>query len=185
MPFVSDLHIDSLTDDLYQKRKKQFPDELPFPERFNLKLTEDSFNKGKTRNLKNDTEKLVDWKGNLISEKPITVIEYNSPSRLDQAIHDSFPKSFKPLNVIHSYFYNNIEVGTSNKALDLEYNFHFYPADKRVETILMAYDTREVYTKSFYGDTLKVRIQYVSGNLNSEGYYYEIWGYIYIPKKEK
>ena len=75
-----------LLDELYHKQRKNFPNELPFPERFNLKLTEDSFNEGNIRNRKSETQKIVDWQGNLIREEPITILEYEAPSRLDQAI---------------------------------------------------------------------------------------------------
>ena len=173
-----------LRDDLYTKVRKNFPGELPFPERFNLKLTEDSFNKGKIRLKKKDTQKIVDWKGNLIEEKPITVLKYEAPSRLDCAIKNSFPKSFNPLNLVHSYHYDNIEISTNDEDLDLEYNLTLYPADKRVETMLLAFDINEAYHKSFYGDTLKVRIQYAERIVNSAGPRFDMYGYIYIPKKK-
>ncbi|MXV76049.1 hypothetical protein F4Z99_17465 [Candidatus Poribacteria bacterium] len=174
-----------LRNDLYRKVRKNFPNELPFPERFNLKLTEASFEEGNIRLKKSDTQKIVDWQGNPIEEKPITVLEYQAPSRLDCAIRNSFPKSFNPLNVVHSYFYNNIEVGTSDESLDLEYNLTLHPADKRVETMLLAFDINEVYHKSFYGDTLKIRIQYAERIVNSAGPRFDLYGYIYIPQKKK
>jgi len=173
-----------LLDELYHKVKKKFPDELPFPERFNLKLSEEIFNNGNIRNRKPDTRKIVDFQGNLIREEPITVIEYPIESRLDKAIKNSFPKSFNPFSHVYSERYENIQIGTANKDRDIEYNFHFNPLDKRVHTILLAYDTRKVYAKSFYGDTLRVRIRYAQRISNCEGLRFDCYGYIYIPKRK-
>ena len=173
----------TLLDELYHRQKKNFPGELLFPERFNLKLTEDNFNNGKIRNRKRDLQKYTDWQGSPTKYESITVIEYEAPSRLDQAIRASFPKSFSPFSHIYSQLYENIEVGTFNEELDLEYNFFFHPADDRVKTMLMGHDTRETYAKSFYGDTLKVRIQYAERIVNSAGARFDCHGYIYIPKR--
>ena len=173
-----------LIDSLYAKQRKNFPDQLPFPERFNLKLDEESFNKGKVRDRKQEIQKIVDWQGNPISEKRVTIIKYEEPSRLDQAIRDSFPKSFSPLGHVYSELYNNIQIGVFNKNLDIEYNLFFHPVDERVKTIITGYDTNEVYAKSFYGDTLKVRIQYAERYVNSAGVRFECYGYIYLPKRK-
>lgn len=173
-----------LSDELYHKQRVTFPGQLPFPERFNLKLDEECFNKGKIRERKQEIQKTVDWQGNPISEKQVTVIKYEEPSRLDQAIRNSFPKSFSPFNHVYSELYDNIQIGTSDKDLHLEYNFILYPVDIRVKTMLAAYDTREVYAKSFYGDTLKVRIQYAERYVNSAGARFDCYGYIYLPKRK-
>ena len=173
-----------LLDSLYAKQRKNFPDQLPFPERFNLKLDEESFNKGKVRDRKQEIQKIVDWQGNPISEKRVTIIKYEGPSRLDEAIRNSFSKTFNPFSHIYSELYDNIQIGTFNKDLRLEYNLSLHPVDIRVKTILVAYDTREIYAKSFYGDTLKVRIQYAERYVNSAGVRFECYGYIYLPKRK-
>lgn len=172
-----------LLNELYHRQRSKYPNELPFPERFNLKLTEDIFNKGKRREKVDDIQKIVDWQGNPIRDEPVTVIEYEAGSRLDLAIEKSAPKSYD-LKTIYSQFYDNIQLGSKNEELDLEYNFFFHALDKRVHTMLVAYDTREVYAKSFYGDTLKVRIQYAQRIVNSAGPRYDCYGYIYIPKRK-
>ena len=176
-----------LIDELYHKQRKNFPNELPFPERFNLKLTEDSFNKGIIRQKKKEIQKIVDWKGNLIREVPNTIIQYQRGSRLDKAIEDSFPKAFHPLNVVYSELYDNIQIGTENDKLDLKYNFFLNSADNAVKSNLINYDTIKHFSMrppDAQKENLRVRIQYAERIVNSAGPRWDCYGYIYIPKRK-
>ena len=179
-----------LLDELYHKQRKNFPDELQFPERFNLKLTENAFNKGIIRVKKRDIQKFVDWQGNPIREEPIIVIEYEQSSRLDKAFEDSFPKSFCPPNFVFSELYDNIQLGAKNDELDMEYNFFFNPVDANVTAILQKYDTAKKWENAFSplykgnDPTLRVRIQYADRIVNSAGPRWDCYGYIYIPQRK-
>ena len=177
-----------LLDELYHKQRKNFPNELPFPERFNLKLTEDAFNTGIRRKKKWDVKKIVDWKGNPIREESVTVITYKIGSRLDKAFETSIPKSvLRPLSHVYTELYNNMQIGSKDDALDLEYNFFFHPADKRIETILQSFDTELKWNEAFqfYRDKpLRVRIQYAERIVNSAGPRWDCYGYIYLPKNK-
>ena len=177
-----------LSDELYHKQRKNFPDQLPFPERFNLKLTQEAFNTGKIRETKSTIRKYVDWKGNTTGEEPITVIEYTDPSRLDRAIRDSFPKSFQPLSYVYSQSYDKIQVGTINEEKDLEYNLKLYPRDPRTKSVIISYDTIKTWDMNppdNRNKILRVRIQYAEQIVNSDGARFDLHGYIYIPQKRK
>ena len=172
-----------LIDELYHKQRKRFPEELLFPERFNLKLTKESFEKGVIRRLKKDVKKYVNWKGEPIREEPITVIGYECNSRLDCAIKESFPRSFQPYSHVYSEHYNNIQIGSANRVLDLEYNLFLYPSSDLIKTILVSFDTEGKYrfhsSYALQGSNLKVRIQYAQRIVNSAGPRWDLHGYIY------
>ena len=181
---------EQLREELYYNARKNFPGELPFSERFDLRLTEGSFNKGIVRRKRPEMQKIVDWQGNLIKEKPVTTITYERDSRLDQAIKESFPESFKPYSHVYSQLYDNIQIGTKNEELDLEYNFQFYPIDSTVKAILINYDTTKTWKAftSFYQNKtriLRVRIQYAERIVNSAGPRFDCYGYIYIPRSQQ
>ena len=177
-----------LLDELYNKKRKAYPNELPFPERFDLKLTKDAFQKGIIRVKTNEVQRIVDWKGNLIREEPITTIGYKKDSRLDCALKASLPKSFDPISFVYSELYDNIQLGLHNDEIDLEYNFFFNTLDPYVKAILVGYDTIQTFNSQperYQKETLRVRIQYAERIVNSAGPRWDCYGYIYVPERRK
>ena len=180
-----------LLDELYHKQQKTFPGELPFPERFNLKLTKDAFNKGNKRTIVKKKQKHVKGFGKDRKEweTDISVIEYERPSRLDLAITNSLPKliqNSENTDKAHSQLYNNIQFGTAiiNDDVDLEYMFHIYPLDSKTANRLKSFDLTSTW-HTLFETPLKVRFQYAARYTNSAGSYWEIYGYIYIPQRKK
>ena len=175
-----------LLDELYHKKRKEFPEELIFPERFNLNLNEESFQKGIRRESKSTVQKYVDFQGNPLRNETVTTLKYEPGSRVDKAFEDSLPKSFSPISHIYSQLYDNIQIGTYNEALDLEYNFSFHTTSARVLAILVSYDSIKTYNMrppDYRNETLRVRIQYAERIVNSVGARWDCHGYIYIPKR--
>ena len=179
-----------LMDELYHRQQKTFPGELPFPERINLPLTELAFNTGKRRRIVKKKQTYVKGLGKNRKEwqENVSVIEYDRPSRLDIAIHNSLPKNIKTDQelCVHSELYDNIEFSTSitNDQIDLEYHFTIYPIDARTKNRIIDFDEFDKKLKIF-DNPLKMRFQYAARYTNSAGSYWEIYGYIYIPEKRK
>ena len=179
-----------LMDEIYYRQQKTFPGELPFPERINLPLTELAFNSGKRRRIVKKKQQYVKGFGKNRKEweKDVWEIEYYRPSRLDIAIHNSLPKIIKADQelCVHSELYDYIQFSTAiiNDKIDLEYQFHIYPIDKRTRVRIESFDEFDKRLKIF-DNPLKIRFQYAVRYTNSAGSYWEIYGYIYIPEKRK
>ena len=165
-----------LLDELYHRQQKAFPGELPFPERFNLKLDERCFKEGHVNwHTNNPTLFILDDEH--VNTRMALVFKYNLP----KSFRD--PRRNKIVGIC-TVLYDNMQFSCSQPDKDLEYHFHFYPLDEKTKSTIISYDNNIVFHPKKHETTLRGRIQYATKYVNSEGAYFDLWGYLYIPKRK-
>lgn len=176
-----------LKQELLPNAQKQWgKDELPFPQYFDLKITKDDFCNSTTTIEETDIPH-----PNVF----IPTAEY-AFWRLQKILQNKLPRSLKPLlsknNKLHTQIYvdkntqiMNIQFGKYNEEKDIEYNFNL-AADKKVSAILIRMaDWLTEWTFKRKEQHIRGRITYCPRYTNCAGSYYDIYGYLYTPKKRK
>lgn len=184
------LAAEQLREELYYNARKNYPGELPFPERFNLKLDTENFQKGLSARQLNNIEIIsIGWSP---SEDRINDIQENH--RLTRLIRNTLPKIFKDQKldrVLDAWAIdvNNIQFACQKENIrdewdnPMEYHFMLYPADDKTQRLLKRYNQSQVLFKDL--DTiLRVRLHYANRIINTAGARFEITGYIYTPRKK-
>ena len=171
-----------LSDELYYKQQKVFPEQLYFPERFDIPLTREAFDTGNRRMIRRTEREMWLPAENKRWKEPVTVIDYNTPSRFDLALQPIVEKKLHTLSTIYTELYNNMQLLGHNDDLDLEYYFYFHFKDGKVANRVQKFDTTAKWFDNL-NLTIRCRLQYAVRYVNSAGARFEIYGYFYIPTK--
>ena len=174
---ITEYNRDELRDELYYNARKNFPGQLTFPERFNLKFDEKCFKEGRSI-ARRDQSTLFFPQDEEAEGRLALVLKNNLPKAFRS------PKHQRVIDVCGE-LYDNLQFGYYCKEKDLEYCFHLYALNEGTRSQIISYDCNPLYSKESHEFTLKARIQYAVRYTNSEGAYFDLWGYLYIPKKDQ
>ena len=168
---------DELRNELYYNAQKNFPGQLRFPERFNLKFDEKCFKEGRSVARKDQSTLFFPQ-------------DEEAVGRLALVLKNNLPKAFRSPKYqgvigVCGELYDNLQFGYYCEEKDIEYYFHFYTLTRQAKIKIETYDQDKEFTKGRHEFTLRSRIQYATRYTNSAGAYFELWGYLYIPKKDQ
>ena len=168
-----------LKEERYYKQQEKYPKELYFPQYFNIKLDKVSFQQGKQWGQNDENRFAIAIHKNI--PKKFDLQTFKDKTRIQASV---FTQVFSNNDQTVKTESSNIQFGTYNKELDLEYYFHFSAIDKQTQDKIFRFErTGNWHPRSFGQNPLRFKIQYATRYTNSAGSYWQLYGYIYIPNR--